>query len=595
MKRALLFTASLLFLACQPATATCVGGQSIACTGPGACAGRQICGPDGTFGACVCDGLDGGERDAATPFDDASPDAASFCGDTRVGPGEACDDGNLDACDGCDACEARHALRFSEDGTRMDVAGSEASTRVSELTVEYWFRLAPGPGLPEAVSVGTRTATGGWALSVGASSVAFGTATVTNTHAPARTLLDGAWHHVAWVHSSATSQHDLYLDGRAVLAVEPTLAPGGTLVVGPLFGGAAFDDYRGGEIDELRVSRVARYAIAFTPARRFDADVDTVALYHFDEGEGTVAGDDSPLHRDGAYVGPVAFADEGRFGTCLPTLPVEVQDVSSRPIAFTLAGHAFTVDGLSSIGVEMQMVETPLPDGRTHKVPDRARYRDITLRGLRGASADVAWLASWVAASSPIDGQVALVETGGATSTLPMLGLRALRGTSTPMDEGGGRARLEEVVVSVTGFGPLVVVGDENALRLPCGSPVVGLEIEGVLQAAIDPATLASSPVPFTSDPIVIRGLSTCRDAPLDIAEVRQNADLWMRELLSGTVDRKAMSMIGYRSSYPSTEVIRDNAYECLPARIDYFDASLPYGTGSTFTIEIVNDRAERA
>jgi serine/threonine protein kinase len=41
-----------------------------------------------------------------------------------------------------------------------------------------------------------------------------------------------------------------------------------------------------GVIDELRVSKVVRYDRDFVPPPRFTADQDTLALYHFDEGEG---------------------------------------------------------------------------------------------------------------------------------------------------------------------------------------------------------------------------------------------------------------------------------------------------------------------
>jgi hypothetical protein len=50
----------------------------------------------------------------------------------------------------------------------------------------------------------------------------------------------------------------------------------------PLFGG-----YFAGQLDEIRVSRVARYKDEFTPRRRFDPDADTLAQYHCDEGKGT--------------------------------------------------------------------------------------------------------------------------------------------------------------------------------------------------------------------------------------------------------------------------------------------------------------------
>lgn len=593
--------AVLLLSACEPAGATCVTGQSVACTGTGGCSGSQVCGADGTFGPCACDGDDAGPVDGGPPDagpGDAGTDApAPACGDLTVNAGEACDDGNVDACDGCDACEERHALRFSEDTTLLEVTDSEVAALISELTVEFWFRLAPGPGLPPAVAVNTRNAAGGWTLAVTGSAVSVTTAGGVETFAMPTTLIDATWHHVAWVRSTSRSVGELYLDGHALGWVTHIPRPGGPLVVGPRITGtgALVNEHRAGEIDELRASRTARYSIAFEPERRFAPDVDTVALYHFDEGEGTVAHDDSPLAADGTYRGPVAFVDEGRYGTCVPEEVVTVQDVSSRPIAITLGGRAFTVDGLSSIGVVLEMIETPLPDGRTHKVPDRPRFRDVTLRGIRGSSADVAWLAAWAAAPTPIDGQVTLVEAGGITSVLPMSGLGARSGGGTPTDLGGGRARLDEVVISVGGFGELDVMGDAMALRgLPCPGRIIGFELDGIFQAILDPATAIRPPVPRTSDPITIEGLTTCRDGFMTVDAVRENAAAWMGGVLGGLDDRRALSLIAHPGGVGSPELFRNNAFECLPARIDYFDATLPYGTGSTFTLEIVTDLVER-
>ena len=45
--------------------------------------------------------------------------------------------------------------------------------------------------------------------------------------------------------------------------------------------------------DEVRISNVARYTEDFTPEERFEPDEHTLALYHFDEGEGNVLIDSS--------------------------------------------------------------------------------------------------------------------------------------------------------------------------------------------------------------------------------------------------------------------------------------------------------------
>jgi hypothetical protein len=53
-----------------------------------------------------------------------------------------------------------------------------------------------------------------------------------------------------------------------------------------------------GTIDEIRLSRVARYESAqFVPQRRFSADADTIALFHLDEGSGDAADDVAGGHR----------------------------------------------------------------------------------------------------------------------------------------------------------------------------------------------------------------------------------------------------------------------------------------------------------
>lgn len=55
-------------------------------------------------------------------------------------------------------------------------------------------------------------------------------------------------------------------------------------------------------IDELRVSKAARYSTDFRPLERLDSDTDTIALYHFDEGQGNVLTDSSGNSHHGKIV-----------------------------------------------------------------------------------------------------------------------------------------------------------------------------------------------------------------------------------------------------------------------------------------------------
>ena len=48
-----------------------------------------------------------------------------------------------------------------------------------------------------------------------------------------------------------------------------------------------------GKIDEVRISKIARYDRDFTPPLRHAKDADTIALYHFDQGSGDILKDSS--------------------------------------------------------------------------------------------------------------------------------------------------------------------------------------------------------------------------------------------------------------------------------------------------------------
>ncbi len=58
-----------------------------------------------------------------------------------------------------------------------------------------------------------------------------------------------------------------------------------------------------GIIDEVRISSVVRYTEDFPPAGRFEPDEHTLALYHFDEGEGGILRDASGNGHDGRIIG----------------------------------------------------------------------------------------------------------------------------------------------------------------------------------------------------------------------------------------------------------------------------------------------------
>ena len=63
------------------------------------------------------------------------------------------------------------------------------------------------------------------------------------------------------------------------------------------------DYFFAGVMDEVRISKVARYDKDFTPDVRFTSDKDTLSLYHFDEGQGSELKDSSGHKHHGKIVG----------------------------------------------------------------------------------------------------------------------------------------------------------------------------------------------------------------------------------------------------------------------------------------------------
>jgi hypothetical protein len=97
----------------------------------------------------------------------------------------------------------------------------------------------------------------------------------------------GLWTHVACTLDAMGTLRiwisgELAGEARSAVFVAPP--PTTILSVGGSWLGRASID---GRVDELRISRVARYTGTFVPGRRLPPDAETIALWHLDEGTGT--------------------------------------------------------------------------------------------------------------------------------------------------------------------------------------------------------------------------------------------------------------------------------------------------------------------
>jgi len=120
----------------------------------------------------------------------------------------------------------------------------------------------------------------------------------------------GEWHHLAGEFDGDTVR--LFVNGKQVATAE---ASGNQPRSGvDLHVGAQCDDhgqrsaYFRGCIDELRISRIARYGEGgFVPVRRHEPDADTVVLLHFDAAFGPFTPDHSGSVAHGCRRGGVSF------------------------------------------------------------------------------------------------------------------------------------------------------------------------------------------------------------------------------------------------------------------------------------------------
>jgi hypothetical protein len=175
---------------------------------------------------------------------------------------------------------------------------------------------------------------GDFGLSLMRGKAAFGVADASSgaTACGATDLRDGAWHHLALTRRESDGLVQVYLDG---FLDGQAAGPAGNLSYRDGRSGETWDPYLvfgaekhdagaefpsfSGWLDEVRVSTVRRYTAAFVPPSwPFATDPATAALYHFDEGSGTVALDSSgvsggPSHGErrvgGSPAGPVYSGD----------------------------------------------------------------------------------------------------------------------------------------------------------------------------------------------------------------------------------------------------------------------------------------------
>jgi glucose/arabinose dehydrogenase len=263
--------------------------------------------------------------------------------------------------------------------------GPPADVGAGDFTIELWMRgrSSENPAGPVACGANVNWINGHvlvdrdrynqdrkFGLSVAGGRLVFGVSgagTGDRTICGTTDVLDDRWHHVAVQRRRADGRLWLFLDG--VIEAEAD-GPDGDVsypddaIPGPFCGGPctnsdpflvigggkhdagpAYPSFSGW-VDELRLSSTLRYTSTFTrPGQAFAPDVQTAALYHFDEGSGNVVTDsagapDGPSsgvgRLGGAPAGPEWSAQTPPFDRSISLATVATG--LDRPVAMAHAG-----------------------------------------------------------------------------------------------------------------------------------------------------------------------------------------------------------------------------------------------------------------
>ena len=197
------------------------------------------------------------------------------------------------------AAPVNYALRFEQDGDRVQFDDTIVKTQ-QEWTVEGW--VMPRDPLPRAGHALVFFVDPAW-LSLrnsGPRWAVFGPMTrpVGIIYAKERAFTN-RWDHVAICYG--TQGLSFFVNGQRQGEALPLAVRIGEsrVQVCPAGDKSKGDAEFKGDIDEIRVSDIERYDDQFIPAARFEPDDHTLALYHFDEGQGEAAKDSSGHNRHG--------------------------------------------------------------------------------------------------------------------------------------------------------------------------------------------------------------------------------------------------------------------------------------------------------
>jgi len=209
-----------------------------------------------------------------------------------------------------------YALKF---GTSNKAVIPFNYSPTTQLTVEFWFNLASntppsGKNMYALLGGGVNGSTDRYALFLypsvsGGMLQLFETSNSINCYKMGmgvNFVTLNTWHHVAVVVTGGSTPMKLYYDGAEISSVG-SICPTTNLpqVSDMIIGGSATSNFAwssdfNGTIDEVRISKNAKYLANFTPSKTLTVDINTIAHWELNEGSGTIISDSASAYNSSA-------------------------------------------------------------------------------------------------------------------------------------------------------------------------------------------------------------------------------------------------------------------------------------------------------
>ncbi len=188
-------------------------------------------------------------------------------------------------------------VNFGGASNQYAKAGGVATTATDNVTLEAWIKWdGTNTGIVQGIVTNGYAGTDGYGLYLYTNNKIALLVSALQWAVSDSIPPTNSWVHLAVVRNSGT--WSMYMNGEAISIGSPTTNPI-TPYTNLFIGGDSVSYKFHGEIDEVRVSDVARYTSNFdVPTTVFVTDGNTVGLYHFDEGSGSSVDDASAQNND---------------------------------------------------------------------------------------------------------------------------------------------------------------------------------------------------------------------------------------------------------------------------------------------------------